>query len=657
MSNIEAALLASREAASVKEAFSTLASAGAVVFPCKPDKKPYIDAWQKLTRIDPEQASSWIKQYSALTIGLPCGQNGLFVIDLDIAKKEGEQGGEAAFEALCKAHAYEWQTATLCQRTGSGGKHLFYRMPAGHILHNSSRKLGPCIDTRGMGGYVILAPSVGEADAYRWLNDLTIADLPDWLLERLLQGKPDMRVPPSGMSTEAFKTFKPYAGPYQNEREQRAYQAALDGEVREVALAQEGGRNEQLNISAFNLGRYVAAGKIDEAEVYDRLYEAAIASGLTQVETVKTIRSGLESGKREPREMTPHNGSWQSGWKQKMQSRKEDLRPGEVSSSQDENGSQEPKEQNLGQYQAECNAHALFNGFADAAGEFARTSAISTGFANLDGLLDGGLYPGLYVAGAITSLGKTTFALQIADSIARAGHDVLIFSLEMSKYELMSKSLSRLSMQEFEKGAQISQARTARDILCGVWCRPDVPPDFPRDIYSLLDLYEPAANNTYIVEGCFTMSVEIVCNRVRKHIRLTGKKPVVIVDYLQILAPLNERYTDKQNMDRSVVELKRLSRDLKLPVIAVSSFNRESYTVKASMAAFKESGAIEYTSDVLIALQLADLKGDAKPEEIAEAKRRNPRNIELAVIKNRHGQCGEIRFYYYPKYNLFEEMS
>lgn len=85
---------------------------------------------------------------------------------------------------------------------------------------------------------------------------------------------------------------------------------------------------------------------------------------------------------------------------------------------------------------------------------------------------------------------------------------------------------------------------------------------------------------------------------------MTGKTPLVIVDYLQIVAPYNERATDKQNMDKAVLELKRISRDFKLPVIAVSSLNRMSYGQRISMEAFKESGAIEYSSDVLIGLQL-----------------------------------------------------
>ncbi|MBD5584131.1 MAG: hypothetical protein HDQ88_03545 [Clostridia bacterium] len=655
MSGIEAAFARARGVAGVKEAFMELAAAGAVVFPCDAEKRPHITEWEKLASVSPGQAASWHRQWPDMRIGLPCGPNGIFVIDLDTPKNDGERGGEAEFDELCRPQGYEWRAATLCQRTGSGGLHLFYKMPSGRELRNSIRKLGPCIDTRGAGGFVIIAPSVGRKCVYSWLNDLAIAELPEWLLALLLQDKP---ANPSRKPLEAFKFSGQHVGPYQNEREQRAYQKALEGEVREVALAQEGGRNEQLNVSAYKLGKYVGAGKLDEAEVYDRLYEAAIASGLSHGEIVKTIRSGLESGKREPREISPHNGSWQSG--QEPRSKSEALRSGQTASWQSQANSQEPQEpeQTFEQYQAECNAYALFDGFTDAAIEIAKTSAIPTGFANLDRLLDGGFYPGLYVAGAITSLGKTTFVLQIADAIAMSGHDVLIFSLEMSKYELMSKSLSRISIQEAAKeGQTIRQGRTAREILCGEWCRPEASAEFSKDFYCLLDIYEPLAKRAYIVEGGFTMDVEIICRRVNRHIKLTGNKPVVVVDYLQILAPLSDRYTDKQNVDRSVVELKRLSRDCKLPVIAVSSFNRESYTVRASMAAFKESGAIEYTSDVLIALQLAGLKDKPTEQDIVDAKNRYPREIELAVIKNRHGQCGDARFKYYPKFNLFEEAS
>lgn len=74
------------------------------------------------------------------------------------------------------------------------------------------------------------------------------------------------------------------------------------------------------------------------------------------------------------------------------------------------------------------------------------TKPMRTGFTYLDGFMDGGLYEGLYCIGGGTSTGKTTLAMQIADNIAANGTDVLIFSLEMARYELMARSISRLTL-------------------------------------------------------------------------------------------------------------------------------------------------------------------------------------------------------------------
>ena len=68
------------------------------------------------------------------------------------------------------------------------------------------------------------------------------------------------------------------------------------------------------------------------------------------------------------------------------------------------------------------------------------------------------------------------------------------------------------------------------------------------------------------------------------------------------------------------------------------------------MEAFKESGAIEYSSDVLMGLQV---KNAGDPEE---EKKKNPRELELVILKNRNGKTGdEIAYKYYPLFNYFEE--
>lgn len=282
------------------------------------------------------------------------------------------------------------------------------------------------------------------------------------------------------------------------------------------------------------------------------------------------------------------------------------------------------------------------------------TEVIPTGFKKLDASLDGGLYPGLYILGAISSLGKSTLILQIADQIAQQGRDVLIISLEMSRYELMSKSISRHTFLDvIENKGRVQDAKTARGITTGSRYEKYNPQELEL-IDRAISTYRKYTDHLFIYEGVGDIGVKEVVEKVEKHKKATGNTPVVIIDYLQILAPADVRATDKQNTDKNVLELKRLSRDSNIPVIGISSFNRQSYREAVSEGAFKESGAIEYGSDVLIGLQFEGAeKGNV---DLTERKRENPRKIELVVLKNRNGKAGEkVPFNFYPMFNLFEE--
>lgn len=287
----------------------------------------------------------------------------------------------------------------------------------------------------------------------------------------------------------------------------------------------------------------------------------------------------------------------------------------------------------------------------------AKRTAIPTGFKELDEVLDGGLYDGLYFMGAISSLGKTTFVLQIADQIAAQGKDVLIFSLEMSKTELMAKSISRETAIEGVKIDHLEAAKDVRGITNG-----DRWKDYSEMEKNLIQTafanYKAYADHIFISEGNCDIGVREVRETIERHIRATGNTPVAIIDYIQILAPVNERGTDKQNTDAAVSELKRISRDFKTPVIGISSLNRSSYSEKISMSAFKETGAIEYSADVLLGLQLygAGTTNSKQGFDVDQAKSENPRKIELKVLKNRNGVTGKTLCYsYYPQFNLFME--
>lgn len=316
------------------------------------------------------------------------------------------------------------------------------------------------------------------------------------------------------------------------------------------------------------------------------------------------------------------------------------------------------------QYMQTSAAEALQD-FLDGIKDKANTPAISTGFPLLDEALDGGLYEGLYIIGAVSSLGKTTLALQIIDQIAQQDQDCLVFSLEMARSELIAKSISRLT---FLMKSKKSDAKTTRGITDGT--RYANYSQQEQDLISLaMESYKGYAQHIFIHEGVGDIGVKKVRKVVQQHIDITGRKPVVLIDYLQILAPYDMRASDKQNTDKATLELKRISRDYKIPVIGISSFNRDNYLQPVNNASFKESGAIEYGSDVLIGLQYDGMdykEGEAdgtRQKRIrslirsneAKAKQGEAQKLQAKILKQRNGSKGEVVFSFYAMFNCFRE--
>lgn len=320
----------------------------------------------------------------------------------------------------------------------------------------------------------------------------------------------------------------------------------------------------------------------------------------------------------------------------------------------------------LEEYRQTSALYDLYN-FLNGIDPRADTTAVPTGFKTLDDVLEGGLYEGLIVVGGISSLGKTTLCMQIADQIAQQGRDVLIFSLEMDNTELMAKSISRETLLVSKsKGKGSTLAKTNRGITAGhrykTYSKAEIDV-----IDEAQDRYSDYAEHIYIHVGVGDLGHRQIREAVHRHTTLTGTAPVVLVDYLQIMAKPDMHCTDKQAVDINTLELKRISRDFKTPVIAVSSVNRSNYLTPIDFESFKESGAVEYSSDLVLGLQLKCLEEDlfdgnaqsklkAKRDRIKKAKAENPREIQLVILKNRNGKTGDtVNFRYYPQFNLFEE--
>lgn len=280
---------------------------------------------------------------------------------------------------------------------------------------------------------------------------------------------------------------------------------------------------------------------------------------------------------------------------------------------------------------------------------------IPTGFKLLDETLNGGIKQGLYAIGAISSLGKTTLVHQIADNLAKDGHDVLFFSLEMDKSQMLSKSLSRLSYQIAEE--------EGKDTDKFALCHSDIVQAYKLQgkqvemLDTAVELYKANyARNIRYEYGA--KSGEEIARVVDNHIKYTEKKPIVIVDFLQYVK--GTKQDARMATNDNVAILKDLVVKHGIPVILISSFNRSSYKTQASMESFKESGEIEYISDVLIGLQLKGCQGEGNDIqiEIDKAKAEPVRSVELKLLKQRDGIATKtINFEYKPRFNYFKEIG
>ena len=282
---------------------------------------------------------------------------------------------------------------------------------------------------------------------------------------------------------------------------------------------------------------------------------------------------------------------------------------------------------------------------------------VSTGFPELDDIMGGGIAPGLHIVAAMSSLGKTTLVVQMCASMAQQGQDILFFTLEMSRLELFAKNISRHSF-ELDIRNHAQTGLSTNDVVSGYaeWSGNKV---LKTHLQKSVEAYQSYADKLTVIEGRGDITAVRVRELTESYIRLTGRTPVVVIDYLQLLQPTDIRMTDKQNMDSSITELKRLTAQ-GCPVIAISSLNRASYDSPVTMASLKESGNIEFASETIMALDFQAMydaqRRNAKDFDLNIEKQRPARAVLLTILKNRNGRVGDqIPMLFYPKYNYFSK--
>ena len=270
-----------------------------------------------------------------------------------------------------------------------------------------------------------------------------------------------------------------------------------------------------------------------------------------------------------------------------------------------------------------------------------------SGFDNID--LHQIFSPGLYVIGATPACGKTTFAWQLLNQLAKNGEHCIFCSYEMSRLELYSKTLARelfitdpkttLTSADIRRGAKSNSIDSILMNLCT---------DTSNNGIDLLELRDESIDDLLRL-------LKPLCND-------KDKSPVVCLDYLQIIPPSNEKQliTDKARIDDIVHKLKSFQRDTNTTFIVISSFNRDNYYKHVSFESFKESGNIEYTADVVWALQMYIVNlikigtSSSKIRRIFDnAKLTQPRAIQFKCLKNRQGNNYDCFFRYFSAHDFF----
>jgi hypothetical protein len=266
-----------------------LAAMGWHVFPLVAgSKRPAVKDWEHRATTDTDRiARCWAT--GDFNIGLATGPSGLVVIDLDTADDDTDDGA-VVLDRLAADRGVT-VPSTYAATTPSGGRHLYYASPEGVRLRNTARTIGPNIDTRAGGGYVVAPGSVLPNGGYELADDSDPAVLPAWLVQACLD-----RLSPTISAASQITASNP-----------DAYAAsALRGECERVRNAASGQHNAILASAAYTLGRKVGAGIVAHADARAGLTAAgedlriSTRCGCTTREIHRVVDAGLTAGARNP---------------------------------------------------------------------------------------------------------------------------------------------------------------------------------------------------------------------------------------------------------------------------------------------------------------------------------------------------------------------
>ena len=265
---------------------------------------------------------------------------------------------------------------------------------------------------------------------------------------------------------------------------------------------------------------------------------------------------------------------------------------------------------------------------------------LKTGFSRLDYYTNGLKKGNLIILAARPSVGKTTFAMNIAENVAlKKDAAVAVFSLEMTRTELAQRllcSVANVRMDEAVKGTLADNDSEG----------------FKR-LFEARKLLGKA--KIYIDDSSGVTPQDILSKCRRFKARNNGKLDLVIVDHLQLMETAKKSESRQQEVTDISKNLKMVAKELDVPLMALSQLSRQVTGRKGGkpmLSDLRESGAIEQDADIVFFLH--------RPEAVtgvADDKANVPKTTELIIAKNRQGACEKFELNFKGEYCKFVDVS
>ncbi len=264
-------------------------------------------------------------------------------------------------------------------------------------------------------------------------------------------------------------------------------------------------------------------------------------------------------------------------------------------------------------------------------------TGLSSGFDNLDKMTNG-LHPGeMVVIAARPSMGKTAFAMNIAEHVAIKGkHPVAVFSLEMSSQQLVQRLLcsnARVNLGNINKGFLSDR-------------------DFP----NLTTAASRLAESQIYIDDTAGLSILELRAKARRFKQKYDIK-LIVIDYLQLLRSTSRRAQDNRQLEIAEISngIKALAKELKIPIIVLAQLNRNPEARKNGrplLSDLRESGSIEQDADLVGLLVRSEYY--AEDDEQREETRGE---AELIIAKQRNGPVGDVKLTFLKEFTRFEDRA